>query len=672
MPLITTNSLTKSYGATDIFSGLNVSIEKGSRLGIVGPNGVGKTTLLRILAGEDESSQGSVTRSKGVRCGYLSQEADFKMQGTLWDACHSVFEDLIKQQSEMHRLEELMATDHAVLEEYGKLQEDFERRGGYTYETRIKQVLTGLGFDAPDYALALDHLSGGQRTRAFLARLLLSNPDILLLDEPTNHLDIRAVEWLEGYLNQWEGAAVIVSHDRYFLDKVSNIILEMLPGAYEVYNGNYSAYLKQREERIARRQEIFESEKEKLNKEMEYIRKNVAGQNVLQAKGKLKRISRLIQAIEQIGFEAALNQKWSETAAEVSVTTSIMSVEEAGKRINALRSPVRTLPHLHLRLGSEKRSGDMVIRTKDLEVGFPDKFLFKSPDIELRRQDCAALIGPNGAGKSTFLKTILGQFEPLAGEVILGSSLHIGYFAQAHEGLDPNKTLLEEIDSIKPNWLPGQIRDYLGKYLFSGDDVYKKVSMLSGGERGRLALSKLALEDTNLLLLDEPTNHLDIPSQEVLEAVLEDYQGTILLITHDRYLVDAVATQIWEIEPDEAHLLAFKGTYSELRAEREQREYEAFMAAQKVSGSKLKVEGQNPKVESKKSKVEAKEERRRSAQLQELENQIAKLEAQLAEISLTLANPPKGAGEVLRLAKEYDRVQKEMDEKMAGWEELQG
>lgn len=672
MPLITTNSLTKSYGATDIFSGLNVSIEKGSRLGIVGPNGVGKTTLLRILAGEDESSQGSVTRSKGVRCGYLSQEADFKMQGTLWDACHSVFEDLIKQQSEMHRLEELMATDHAVLEEYGKLQEDFERRGGYTYETRIKQVLTGLGFDAPDYALALDHLSGGQRTRAFLARLLLSNPDILLLDEPTNHLDIRAVEWLEGYLNQWEGAAVIVSHDRYFLDKVSNIILEMLPGAYEVYNGNYSAYLKQREERIARRQEIFESEKEKLNKEMEYIRKNVAGQNVLQAKGKLKRISRLIQAIEQIGFEAALNQKWSETAAEVSVTTSIMSVEEAGKRINALRSPVRTLPHLHLRLGSEKRSGDMVIRTKDLEVGFPDKFLFKSPDIELRRQDCAALIGPNGAGKSTFLKTILGQFEPLAGEVILGSSLHIGYFAQAHEGLDPNKTLLEEIDSIKPNWLPGQIRDYLGKYLFSGDDVYKKVSMLSGGERGRLALSKLALEDTNLLLLDEPTNHLDIPSQEVLEAVLEDYQGTILLITHDRYLVDAVATQIWEIEPDEAHLLAFKGTYSELRAEREQREYEAFMAAQKVSGSKLKVEGQNPKVESKKSKVEAKEERRRSAQLQELENQIAKLEAQLAEISLTLANPPKDAGEVLRLAKEYDRVQKEMDEKMAGWEELQG
>lgn len=668
MALITVSSLTKSYGATDIFANLTLSIEKGSRLGIVGPNGVGKTMLLRILAGEDESSKGIVTRSRGVRSGYLSQEADFQMDGTLWDACHSVFENLIKQQNELHRLEELMATNPEVMEEYGKLQQDFEHAGGYTYETRIKQVLTGLGFDTDDYELSLEHLSGGQRTRAFLARLLLSDPDLLLLDEPTNHLDIRAVEWLEGYLSQWEGAAVIVSHDRYFLDKVSNIIFEMLPGTSETYNGNYTAYLKQREERIARRQEVFESEKEKLNKEMEYIRKNVAGQNVLQAKGRLKRLSRLVQAIEQVGFEAALNQKWSETADEISVTTSIMSVEEAGRRINALRSPVRTLPNLHLRLGSEKRSGDSVIRTKDLEVGFPDKFLFKSPNIELRRQDCAALIGPNGAGKSTFLKTILGQFEPLAGEVILGASLHIGYFAQAHEGLDPNKTLLEEIDSIMPNWLPGQIRDYLGKYMFSGEDVYKKVSMLSGGERGRLALSKLALQDTNLLLLDEPTNHLDIPSQEVLESVLEDYKGTILLITHDRYLVDAVATQIWEIDPDDGHMTVFKGTYSELRAEREQKVYETFMAAQNGS----KTTGQKLKVEVKKPKAEMKEERRKVAQLQQLENQIAELESTLANLAFQLESPMLKSDDVVKISKEYERVQKEMDVKLVEWEGMQG
>ncbi len=668
MTLITVNSLAKSYGATDIFSNLTLSIEKGSRLGIVGPNGVGKTTLLRILAGVEESSSGTVTRSRGVRSGYLSQEADFQMQGTLWEACHSVFENLIKRQNELHRLEELMATDPNVIEQYGKLQEDFERRGGYIYETRIKQTLTGLGFDENDYGLSLERLSGGQRTRAFLARLLLSDPDLLLLDEPTNHLDIRAVEWLEGYLNQWEGAAVIVSHDRYFLDKVSNVILEMLPGAYEIYKGNYSAYLKQREERINRRQEIFESEKEKLLRELDYIKKHIAGQNTLQAKGKLKRLSRLVQAIEQIGFEAALNQKWSETAEEVNVTTSYFSVEEAERRVRALRSPVRTLPHLHLRLGSEKRSGDLVIRTKDLQVGYKDKFLFKAPDIELRRQDCAALIGPNGAGKSTFLKTILGQLEPLSGEVILGSSLHIGYFAQAHEGLDPNKTLLEEIDAVMPSWLPGQIRDYLGKYLFSGEDVYKKVSMLSGGERGRLALAKLALQDTNLLLLDEPTNHLDIPSQEILESVLEDYKGTILLITHDRYLVDALATQIWEIDPDDGHLTVFKGTYSELRAEREQKQYEAFMAGQNGS----KVAGQRSKVETPKSKAEAKEERRKIAKVQELENTIAELEAALANLAFQLESPMLKPDDVIKISKEYERVQKEMDIKLAEWEGMQG
>jgi ATP-binding cassette subfamily F protein 3 len=667
MSLITVNNLTKSFGATDIFTNLTFSIEKGARLGLVGPNGVGKTSLLRILVGEDEASAGNVARARGVRCGYLSQEADFKMEGTLWDACHSVFESLIKQQHELHHLEELMATDPDVIEQYGKLQEDFERRGGYTYETRIKQVLTGLGFDAEDYGLSLDHLSGGQRTRAFLARLLLSDPDLLLLDEPTNHLDIRAVEWLEGYLSQWEGAAVIVSHDRYFLDKASNVILEMLPGAYEIYSGNYSAYLKQREERIARRQEVFESEKEKLLKEVEYIKRNISGQNTQQAKGKLKRLSRIVQAVEQIGFEAALNQKWSETAEDVHVTTSNFGVEEAERRVRALRSPVRTLPNLHLRLGSEKRSGDLVIRTKDLQVGYPGKLLFKAPDIELRRQDCAALIGPNGAGKTTFLKTILGQLEPLAGEVTLGSSLNIGYFAQAHEGLDPNKTVLQEIDAVMPHWLPGQIRDYLGKYLFSGDDVYKKVDMLSGGERGRLALAKLALQDTNFLLLDEPTNHLDIPSQEVLESVLEDYQGTILLITHDRYLVDAVATQIWEIDVDGSHLTAFNGTYSQLRAEREHREYLAFMAAQ-VKESNRK--GDKPIISA--AKASSKEERRRVAQLQQLENKIAELEATLANLSSQLESPLVKAGEVAKLGKEYERVQKEMDDKLAEWEGMQG
>ena len=665
MSLLTVSSLAKSYGPTDIFSGVSFSVAKGARMAVVGPNGIGKTSLMRILVGADEPTSGAVSRTRGVRIGYLSQEADFKMTGTIWTACESVFDHFKAEQEELHRLEGLMSDPSADLDEvmarYGKLQEDFERRGGYTYTTKIRQVLTGLGFSEDDYQLDLDHLSGGQRTRGFLARLLLEDPDLLLLDEPTNHLDIAAVEWLEGYLSQWEGAAIIISHDRFFLDKASNMIFEMFPGATETYRGNYSAYLKQRADRMARRQEVFDSEKEKLQKEMEYIRKNVAGQNVLQAKGKLKRISRIIQAIEQIGMEAALSQKWSETASEVSVTTSILSVEEAGRRINAMQSPVRQLPNLHLRLAQAARSGDMVIRTEKLKVGFSDKFLFSSPNIDLRRGDCAALIGPNGAGKSTFLKTILSQIPPLAGTVTLGESLHIGYFAQAHESLDPRNTVIEEIQQAS-GWLPQRAREYLGKYLFSGDDAFKNVSMLSGGERGRLALAKLALQDTNLLLLDEPTNHLDIPSQEILEAVLDDYQGTILLVTHDRYLVDAIATQIWEIDTDGSHLNIFKGTYSQMKDERE-----------KEQARRIAVPAEVPvAADTRKSRpVNSKDDRKKRAQKQELENKISKLETELGEISDKLANPPRDAAEVIRLAKDYDRVQKEMDVKLAEWEALQ-
>jgi ATP-binding cassette subfamily F protein 3 len=352
----------------------------------------------------------------------------------------------------------------------------------------------------------------------------------------------------------------------------------------------------------------------------------------------------------------------------VETTTSPFGVEEAERRVRALRSSVRTLPKLHLNLRTAKRSGDLVIRTKDLQVGWPDKFLFSAPDIELRRLGCAALIGPNGAGKTTFLKTILGQLEPLAGEVELGASLQIGYFAQAHEELNLNHTVMEEIDSVVPTWLPGQIRDYLGKYLFSGDDVFKRVEMLSGGERGRLALAKLALQDTNLLLLDEPTNHLDIPSQEILQAVLDEYPGTILLVTHDRYLVDALATQIWEVGTQTSEILetlevltVFKGTYSQFKEEREKEAARLAAQAEEENAKKSKRSFRSP---------DAKVERRRLAQLQELENQIAELEGQLAELGKQLENPPADPGEVAKLGEEYASIQREMDEKLGEWEGL--
>jgi len=338
------------------------------------------------------------------------------------------------------------------------------------------------------------------------------------------------------------------------------------------------------------------------------------------------------------------------------------------RRVRGLQPPKRITPDLHLHLRNASRSGDLVIRTKDLKVGYPpedglpEKFLFSTPDIELRRLDCAALIGPNGAGKSTFLKTILGSIPPLAGEAILGASLHVGYFAQAHEGLDPEKTVLDEIIAAS-GMLPYQARDYLGKYLFSGDDAFKLVSMLSGGERGRLALAKLALEDTNLLLLDEPTNHLDIPSQEILQSVLDAYQGTILLVSHDRYLVDALATQIWEIDPNESQMTVFDGTYSQMKEEREKEA--ARLAEQQAENTSRKGGRSSAPTKS------TKEERRRIAQLQELENTIAELEATLANLGAQLESPLVNPNEVAKIGTEYERVQKEMDKKLNEWERMQ-
>jgi ATP-binding cassette subfamily F protein 3 len=667
MSLITANSLSKSFGAEDLFANVSFSVAKGARLALVGPNGIGKTTLLRILIGQEEPSSGTVTRAKNLRIGYLPQEADFQLEGTLWEACLEPFADLIRQQGELEMLESEMSDPikrEQALVRYGALQEKFEHGGGYVYQVRIKQVLTGLGFDESEFHMSLDHLSGGQRTRAYLARLLLSNPDLLLLDEPTNHLDIMVVEWLEGYLSQWDGAAVIVSHDRYFLDHACNALLEMALSGSEYYRGNYTTYLQERENRWQHRVEVFESGREKLIRDVEYIKKNISGQNVQQAKGKLRRLTRVVQAIEQVGMDAVVSTNWSQL--DVETTTSPFSVEEAERRVRALRPPQRVTPDLGLHLRSTRRSGDLVIRTKDLQIGYPGKLLFRSPDIELRRTDCAALIGPNGAGKSTFLKTILGQLEPLAGEVTLGASLHIGYFAQAHEGLDPNKTVLDEILEASPGMLPYQGRDYLGKYLFSGDDAFKKVSMLSGGERGRLALAKLALQDTNLLLLDEPTNHLDIPSQEVLQSVLDAYKGTILLVTHDRYLVDVLATQIWEIDPDESHLTMFNGTYSQMKEER-RKEEERANGARSLEASENKMKSRR-----RETPESVKSERKRIAQLQELENTIAALEKDLANLGSQLESPFVNAKEVIKLGKEYERVQKEMDVRLNEWEELQG
>jgi len=624
MSLLTTVNLAKAYGPDDIFSGIAVSIPRRARIGMVGSNGVGKTTLLRILIGEESPSEGSVQKAKQLKIGYLPQESVLDSPQTLWEECRTALSHLEKMQQKLKKMETAMAdgaADEDLLERYSNLQDTFERKGGYTYENMIERTLAGLGFDKSDYQKPLNILSGGQRTRAVLVKLLLSDPDLLLLDEPTNHLDIQAMEWLEGYLRAWRGAVVSVSHDRYFLDQTVNVIWEMTP-AMEIYNGNYSAYLTQREARYERQIKEFKKQRTFIEKEEDYIRRNIAGQNTRQAQGRRTRLERLLK-------EAKL-------------------------------APPRNSKRIHLQIQAGERSGDLVVRTYGVQVGYMDdeKVLINVPDIVLMRRECAALMGPNGAGKTTFLKTLLGQIQPLAGEVELGGSVCVGYFAQAHEGLHDERTLVEEIQSTAPKMLEGEVRSYLAKFLFSGDDVFKQVGVLSGGERGRLAMACLALQGANLLLLDEPTNHLDLPSQEILQCVLAEFGGTILLVTHDRFLVDEIATQVWEVLPDEKDIVVFKGNYSAMRAEQAEKK----AAADAKNGVKKKIHaGKRGKKKSK---------RINQKRLRELEAAINNLEDALAEAGKKLEKPIEASESIAELGERYVSLQIETDEKWKEWHAL--
>ena len=695
MSLINTSNLGKSYGDLDVFAGLSLSIPQGARIAIVGPNGVGKTTLLRVIAGEEPPSAGTVKSVKGLTIGYLPQESVFKSENTLWEECLLPFAELREIQDELGRLEIEMGgvggvasepgSDTAgsaaegsggdgagrsemaaeALERYGTLQERFEHGGGYTYEREIRRVLAGLGFSPEEHDMPLSSLSGGQRTRALLGRLLLEGPRLLILDEPTNHLDTAAIEWLESYIKDWDGAVLVVSHDRYLLDRVCNNTWEMNRGGVETYRGNYSHYLRQRQERWELRSKEFEAEKARLMQDMEYIKRNIAAQNVAQARGRLKRLSRQLQAIEQIGVEGMRGKSWLKISGEVQITTSVMGPEEADRRLRALTNPVIRPRELKFKLRTKQRGGNIVLRTRGLELGYPGKPLFRAPDIVLQRQGCAALIGPNGSGKTTFLKTILKHIPPLGGEVELGANLDIGYFAQAHEGLKAENSLVEEIQAVAPHMMLAETRAYLARYLFTGEDVFKKVSVLSGGERGRLALAKLALGHANLLLLDEPTNHLDIPSQEVLQNVLAEFEGTIILVSHDRYLIDALATQVWEIDRAESVLKIFEGTYSEYHSRGE------GMAAEKGPEDEARSDrGEAFKRARAAKNRELARERRRKARIAELEEGIAALDEEIANLTRLLADPPEDRMEIARLADQYRRAQSDLEDLMDEWEGL--
>ncbi len=619
MSILAAHHVRKSFGAFDVLLDVSVALARGQRVALIGANGAGKTTLLRILAGLDESSGGAVHRARGLSIGFLPQQAEAELGGAqpLVDALRAVFADLERRAGQLRRLEHDMADPaqrDAVMDKYSRLLEQFELDGGYTYETRIRQTLGGVGFTEDEYDKPVNILSGGQKTRALLARLILQSPGLLLLDEPTNHLDVGAIEWLEAMLKDYPGSMVVVAHDRYFLDAVVNAVWELDRGRVEEYPGNYSKYLILRSERRERRLKEFERQQEFMAREEDYIRRNIAGQNTRQAQGRLKRLGRL----------------------------------ERVSKPHARKT-------MRLDFGPDLRSGDIVLRARDLVVGYLDdrKPLVRCEQLHLFRGQRAALWGPNGAGKTTFLRTVLGEIPPLSGEVELGASVNAGYLAQTQDALDPNESILDAILAVE-NMPISKARGLLGRYLFSGDDAFKRIGDLSGGEQARVALAVLALRGANVLLLDEPTNHLDLDSQEILQDVLSDFEGTMILVSHDRYLVDALATHVWAIE--DGALIAYEGNYTDYAAQRVAKDPKPGRAAK---GAFTKARA---------ARAAQDEERRRQKRAAELETEITLLETRIAELSRQIqAAAPEAVG---ALGEEYTRVERDLHRRLDEWEEI--
>ncbi len=673
MSVLSVFKLTKSYNIYPVFKDISFQINAGEKVALVGVNGAGKSTLLRIIAGEEsaDTGVGEIVMSRGLKVAYLPQEASFSGEGnkTLYEEMLSVFDAVQAMQIELSALEAKMADTSAanatqwesLMERYAELTHTFEMADGYDYEVRIGQVLSGLNFDREEWSRPIGQFSGGQKTRAALARTLLMRPDLLMLDEPTNHLDLKTLEWLEDFLRDYEGTLIVISHDRFFLDRVVSRVLDLSFGKVEDYPGNYSKYLLLRGERIERAMQEYEAQQEHINKTEDFIRRYKAGQRYRQARGRQKQLDRL-------------------------------------QRLSRPKEKDK----LHLSLQTDLRSGRLVLATEDVAVGYrlPEgpQILFKAPNLEIERGERVAIIGPNGSGKSTFLKTIMGELTPLEGLVELGPNVKVAYYAQAHEGLNFRNTVLEEILWTQP-MTEGAARNFLGRFLFSGDDVYKKVGDLSGGERSRVALAKLTLTKANFLILDEPTNHLDINAREALEDVLNEYNGTLLFVSHDRYFIDALASQVWEVGA--GGLTVHLGNYTDYLgwvSRAKQREDETKRDAAKIitggasqassNGNSLKngatssngnapkngATNDNSSTSNGSTKFLSKDEKHRRKQIAELEMNIANMEKRLNTLSeeMTQATAKQDVAAITRLGQEYQQTADDLEKLYAEWGVLAG
>ena len=617
------------FGATPLFSNVNFTIENNARIGLVGPNGVGKTTLLKIMTGKQEATHGEFTVNKGIELGYIAQEHDFDESKSIWDEMITVFQPLIDQGKQLEQLQYAVADhpeDQDLLKKLDQAQFSFEQAGGYTYQAEMKSMLNGFNFPQAAWQKQIASLSGGEKTRLSFVKLLLKKPPLLLLDEPTNYLDLDTLDWLEAFLKNYPGAIVTVSHDQYFLDHLATQIFELNHGALTIFKGNYSQYLAQRELRDQQQEAAFEKQQEEIKRQEEFIQKNIV---------------------------------------RASTTKQAQSRRKALEKMDLIDPPKHS-GKVRISFKSARPSGKEVLILKDLTIGYPDKVMLRDIDFQINKGDRVAVIGPNGIGKSTLLKTVVKQLEPKGGSIKYGASLDIGYYDQELQGLDYSKTVIDTIWDKHRDMDEKDIRSILASFLFTAKDMDKKVSQLSGGQRARLTLTVLSMEHDNFLLMDEPTNHLDIEAKEVLEKALASYDGTLLFVSHDRYFINQLANKIVAVR--DGHAKIYEGNYSyylDEKAKQAQAEAEKAPAAPqlvKTSDSKLSYQEQ---------KKRDSEKRKLQRLVDQAEQQLAELEAKEADIQQQMADPAIAAdfSKLGPLQEDLTAVQEELEKVSAQWEE---
>jgi len=629
MIILQANKIERSFAGEVLFDNINLQVDERDRIALVGKNGAGKSTLLKILVGEEEPTSGEINKKKDISLSYLAQDSRFESENTIYDEMLHVFDDLRRAETQLRQMELEMGEKSGedldkLMADYDRLSENFRQDGGFTYEADIRAILNGFKFDESMWQMKIAELSGGQNTRLALAKMLLEKPNLLVLDEPTNHLDIETIAWLENYLVNYSGALIIVSHDRYFLDKVATVTLDLTKHSLDRYVGNYSRFVELKEQKLATEAKNYEKQQKEIAALEDFVNRNlVRASTTKRAQSRRKQLEKMER----------------------------LDKPEAGKK------------SANMTFQSEKTSGNLVLTVENAAIGYDGEIFSEPINLDLRKMNAVAIVGPNGIGKSTFIKSIVDQIPFIKGEKRFGANVEVGYYDQTQSKLTPSNSVLDELWNDFKLTPEVEIRNRLGAFLFSGDDVKKSVGMLSGGEKARLLLAKLSMENNNFLILDEPTNHLDIDSKEVLENALIDFDGTLLFVSHDRYFINRVATHVLELSENGSTLyLGDYDYYVEKKAE-----VEAIQTAEASTSNQEKEE--SPVNDYQAQKESQKEARKLMRQIESLESEIEELESKSQAISEQMLET-NDAEKLMEMQAELEKISHRQEEAMLEWEEL--